>query len=246
MSVCLFLTKRFVAKLFSFGSPCLSKLLLSTVVAFLLISAAEAAGPLRTNTANPRYFFDSNGSPVYLAGSYQNPYNTLGGGAGDFSTYFDFLAQQNHNFTRLWAWEESPWTYDQNGRVSFSLQPYERTGPGSALDGGLKFDLTRFDQAYFDQLRARVMEAGERGIYVSLILFEGFSSQRKVRQVNPWLADPFQRDNNINGINADPNGNGRGEEFFSLTLPPLTALQEAFIRKIVDTLNDLDNVLYEV
>src|SRR5207244_8373184 len=82
--------------------------------------------------------------------------------------------------------------------------------------------------------------------YVSLILFEGFSSQRKVRQVNPWLADPFQRDNNVNGINADPNANGSGEEFFSLSYPSLTPLQEAFVRKVVDALNDLDNVLYEV
>src|SRR5205814_7292840 len=123
---------------------------------------------------------------------------------------------------------------------------YERTGPGLALDGGLKFDLTRFNQAYFDQLRARVIQAGQRGIYVSLILFEGFSIHRKVRQVNPWLADPFQRDNNVNGINADPNGNGSGEEFFSLSYPSLTALQQSFVRRIVDTLNDLDKVRYAV
>jgi len=246
MPKCLFHPKNFVAKLASFGSHCLSRLLLTTIVAFVLFSAAEAAGPLSVRTTNPRYFFDANGRAVYLAGSYQNPYNLLNSGPGNFSTYFDFLAQQNHNFTRLWAWEESPWIYDQNGQVTFSIQPYERTGPGLALDGGLKFDLTRFNQAYFDQLRARVIQAGQRGIYVSLILFEGFSSQRKVRQVNPWLADPFQRDNNVNGINADPNGNGSGEEFFSLSYPSLTALQEAFVRQVVDTLNDLDNVLYEV
>ena len=185
MPKCLFHPKNFVAKLSSFGSHCLSRLLLSTIVAFVLFSAAEAAGPLSVRTTNPRYFFDASGRAVYLAGSYQNPYNLLNSGPGNFSSYFDFLAQQNHNFTRLWAWEESPWTFDQNGQVTFSIQPYERIGPGLALDGGLKFDLTRFNQAYFDQLRARVIQAGQRGIYVSLILFEGFSSQRKVRQVNP-------------------------------------------------------------
>src|SRR4030095_10266109 len=52
--------------------------------------------------------------------------------------------------------------------------------------------------------------------------------------------------NNINGINGDPNRNGGGEEFFSLAFPSLLALQETFGRKVVDTLNDLDNVLYEV
>src|SRR4030095_3249226 len=115
-----------------------------------------------------------------------------------------------------------------------------------ALDGGLKFDLTRFNQAYFDQLRSRVLEAAQRGIYVSVMLFEGFSTQKKVGRVNPWLGDPLQQVNNINGINGDPNRNGSNEELFSLTYPSLLALQEAFVRKVVDSLNDLDNVLYEI
>src|SRR5206468_5606922 len=47
-------------------------------------------------------------------------------------------------------------------------------------------------------------------------------------------------------INGDPNQNGGSEAFFSLDVPSLVSLQEAFARKVVDTLNDLDNVLYEV
>ena len=229
----------------AFAFRLLLVLILSGPILLKTASPAEAAGPLRTNPANPKYFVDNLGNAVYLAGSYQNPYNLLSGSVSEITAYFDFLAQQNQNFTRLWAWEQSPWAYDQNGNVTFTLQPYERTGPGAALDGGLKFDLSRFNQAYFDQLRSRIIAAGQRGIYVSLILFEGFSTQRKVRQVDPWLADPFHGDNNVNGINADENSDGRGTEFFSLN-PSLTALQEAFVRKIVDTLEDLDNVLYEI
>jgi parallel beta-helix repeat protein len=225
------------------------RILLGLALLFLLtpsVSRVYAASSLRVNPSNPRYFFDGDGRAIYLAGSYQNPYNLLSSGSQDYSAYFDFLAQQNHNFTRVWAWEQSPWTYDQNGQVIFTQQPYERTGPGTALDGGLKFDITRFNQAYFDQLRERIVAAGQRGIYVSLILFEGFSTQRQVRQVNPWLGDPFQSENNINGIDADSNRDGRGVEFFTLDSPSVTALQEAFVRKVADTLNDLDNVLYEI
>jgi hypothetical protein len=246
MSVFLFHAKTSAPKVLKFYSQCLSKLLLSTIVSLILISPADATGPLRIDPSNPRYFFDGNGKAVYLAGSYQNPYNLLSNGTQDFLAYFDFLAQQNHNFTRVWAWEQAPWTYDQNGEMVFTQQPYQRMGPGTALDGGLKFDITRFNQAYFDQLRDRIIAAGQRGIYVSLILFEGFSTQRQVRQVNPWLGDPFQSENNINGVDADSNRDGRGAEFFSLSSPSVTALQEAFIRKVVDTLNDLDNVLYEI
>jgi Chitobiase/beta-hexosaminidase C-terminal domain/Right handed beta helix region/Family of unknown function (DUF6298)/Putative collagen-binding domain of a collagenase len=237
-----FVSTGFIARCFSRRSASL----LTIILLFLIASKAIAVGPLGISATNPRYFVDHNGTAVYLAGSYQNPYNLLTSGPTNFTDYFDFLAQQNHNFTRLWAWEESPWSYAQNGQITFSVQPYERTGPGTAPDGGLKFDLSRFNQAYFDQLRARIIEAKQRGIYVSLILFEGFSTQRKVRQVNPWLGDPFQRDNNINGVDADANGNGTGEEFFSLNSTSVITLQEAFVRKVVDTLNDLDNVLYEL
>src|SRR5215470_9508971 len=190
-----------------------------------VFTQAEAVEPLSVKTANPPYFFDSKGNTVYLSGSYLDPYNALSR-SWDFAAYLDSLQKQNQNFTRVWAGEQSP---------------YERTGPGLALDGGPKFDLTRFNPVYFDQLRSRVVQAAQRGIYVSVMLFEDFNAQKKLGRV-----DPLQQLNNINGINGDPNRDGSNEELFSLTYPSLLALQEAFLRKVVDTLNDLDNVLYEV
>ena len=79
------------------------------------------------------------------------------------------------------------------------------------------------------------------------MLFQGFSSQRKaIGGGNPWTGHPFNVSNNINGINGDPSGNDNGEEVHSLIVPAITSLQEAYVRKVVDTLNDLDNVLYEI
>ena len=57
---------------------------------------------------------------------------------------------------------------------------------------------------------------------------------------------PFNVSNHINGINGDPSGNDNGEEVHSLVVPAIISLQEAYVRKVVDTLNDLDNVLYEI
>jgi hypothetical protein len=54
-------------------------------------------------------------------------------------------------------------------------QPWPRTGPGQAKDAKPKFDLSTFDQTYFDRLRQRVAAAGRAGIYASVMLFEGFS-----------------------------------------------------------------------
>src|SRR5258705_4645611 len=241
MSRGLFRLKNYAAKLFSFGAQRLSKLLLSAIAALAVVSTAHSAGPLRVNPANPRYFFDSNGTPVYLGGTYLG-HEEIELGTRDFTNYLDFLQQQKLNFTRLWAWEQTP----SSAKNPLLTVAYERTGPGLALDGGAKFDLRRFNQNHFDQLRARVVQAGQSGVYVSVVLFQSLSVPSKKKQDNPWYANPLNRDNNINRINGDANGNGVGDEAFTLTIPAITSLQEAYIRKIVDTLNDLDNVLYEI
>jgi hypothetical protein len=45
---------------------------------------------------------------------------------------------------------------------------------------------------------------------------------------------------------ADTNQDGSGAEAYDLSIPRITAYQEEFVRKVVDTVNDLDNVLYEI
>ena len=45
---------------------------------------------------------------------------------------------------------------------------------------------------------------------------------------------------------SDLDRDGQGSEVHSLRNPAVTALQDAYVRKVVDTVNDLDNVLYEV
>ena len=49
----------------------------------------------------------------------------------------------------------------------------EKDGPGTATDGGLKFDLTKFDQSFFDRLRTRVQALNNAGIYAGVYLFTG-------------------------------------------------------------------------
>jgi Concanavalin A-like lectin/glucanases superfamily/Chitobiase/beta-hexosaminidase C-terminal domain/Family of unknown function (DUF6298)/Putative collagen-binding domain of a collagenase len=224
--------------------------LLSWVVFVIcFLSPAKAAGPLSVGSGSSRFFIDSNGKAVYLTGAHVN--NNLVDRSDkailDFTRYLDFLQEYRHNFVRLWAWEQAAWTNESSAKITFDPLPYRRTGSGRALDGRRKFDLSRFNQAYFDRLRSRVVEAGERGLYVSVMLFQGFSSQRKnIGSGNPWTGHPFNLSNNINGINGDPSGNDNGEEVHSLTVPAITSLQETYVRKVVDTLNDLDNVLYEI
>jgi len=83
------------------------------------------------------------------------------------------------------------------------------------------------------------------------MLFEGWGlshANRRVAAADGWAyrSHPFHPDNNINAIQGDVNGDGNVLEVHSLASPAITALQEAYIRKVVDTVNDLDNVLCEV
>ena len=205
--------------------------------------------PLTIHPANPRYFTDGSGKAVYLTGSHtwNNLQNNEVYPKVDFDEYLDFLQAYNHNFIRMWAWEQAAWDPWAAGMVSVAPSPYQRTGPGSALDGKPKFDLNKFNQSYFDCLRARVATAQERGIYVSVMLFQGWSVERKRQVGNPWQGHPFNRVNNINGIDGDLDNDGQGTEIHTLNVPKeITNLQESYVRKAIDTLNDLDNVLWEI
>lgn len=222
----------------------------------------KAKGPLRVHPTNPRYFTDGTKNPdgslraVYLTGSHnwdnfqrwaegEIQEGLTAGKLGRFTDYLDVLQTHQHNFVRLWvadtAW--SPITH-----AAIEPQPYVRTGPGKAADGGDKFDLDQLNQAYFDELRSRVIAARDRGMYVAVMLFNswGISRYEGTPSAVTWPYHPFSKANNINAIDGDPNGDNRGLEYHTLRIAAITKLQEAYVRKVVDTVNDLDNVLYEI
>ncbi len=215
-----------------------------------------ALGPLTVFKANPRYFTDGSGRAVYLTGSHNWDTFQIGfegttiggtlraGRPGTFAEYLDVLQKHRHNFIRLWiadtAW--SPIT-----KAPFEPQPYVRTGPGKATDGGLKFDLEKLNQAYFDELRKRVVAARERRMYVAVMLFNAGGTSRYAAPFNKtWDYHPFHKSNNVNSIDGDPNGDGQGREYHTLQIPAITRMHETYVRKVIDTVGDLDNVLYEI
>ena len=217
-----------------------------------------AVGPLAVSTANPRYLAAPDGGRagggrvVYLTGSHiwNNFHDGLGpGGAcaerpeeNDYRAYLEFLQEHGHNFIRLWRWEHfRSQAAGGNFHLCMTPQPWSRTGPGTATDGLPKFDLSRLDQAYFDRLRDRVVAAGEAGIYVAVMLFNGWALHLSPLPDN-LEGHPFHGANNINQI-----GIASMLDYQVLPLDPrVQAVQEAYIRKVVDTVHDLPNVLYEV
>ena len=217
----------------------------------------SAKGPLVVSHINPRYFAvrsgdGADGQVVFLTGSHINTNFQDGGGPGpdcaetpeknDFGGYLRFLVDHGHNFIRLWRWEHFK---SQLGGGKFHMcmspQPWPRTGLGTASDGKPKFDLSNFDSGYFERLRANVVAAGDHGIYVSVMLFEGHGLHLSAPPDNVE-GHPFHAGNNVNHI-----GIRSIVDYQVLPLDPrVQALQEAYIRQVIDTVHDLPNVLYEV
>ena len=205
--------------------------------------------PIKAHPTNPQYFIDGS-KTVYLTGAYA--YNSLQDISGDelylpnlisrsgFNAYLDFMVAQNHNFIRLWVLDQA---WDQKNGVRISPHPWARTGPGIALDGLPKFDLTQFNPDFFSRLRERVIAARDRGIYVSVMLFGGMWG---TEHAYTWVGHPFNKSNNISGINPDFNNDNLGLEVYTLQDTSVLTIQKALATKVIDTLNDLDNVIYEV
>ena len=216
---------------------------------------SSAAGPLVVSKANTRYFTiasEPDRKAVYLTGAHiwNNFHDGMGPGGecaetpetSDFDAYLSFLKEHNHNFIRLWRWEHFHSQAAGGGyHLCMTPQPWQRSGPGTAKDGKPKFNLDVFDEAYFNRLRERVMAAGEHGIYVDVMLFDGWALHLSPA---PYHVEghPFHIMNNVNGVSIKSI-----VDYQVLPLDPrVQAFQEAYIRKVVDTLHDLPNVLWEV
>ena len=210
-------------------------------------------GPLRRHPTNPRYFADDSGQAIYLTGSHtwavlQDMWLEGNTAAEHGLRRLPPMMEENgHNFLRFWSWMHPKTAGWSETPTLFDPQPFARTGPGLAQDGQPRFDLSAWNDAYFTRLRERVEQAGRRGIYVGVMLFEAWTIKQNRPSTDPWPHHPMHPANNINGITDDPVvENGRAWDLFSLNCPQLLDWQKRYVRKVVETLNDLDPVLFEI
>ena len=207
-----------------------------------------------TVSSSSGYFQDADGRALILNGS--QTWNTLQdwGTDGsiqalDFDAFTGFLTSHGHNFTLFWRVEQPkfcnlPVTEKSPPDFVVTPQPWLRTGPGKATDGELKFDLTKFDPRFFDTLRTRTEKLNKAGIYVGVYLFTG-----EFLNIFRCSTDgyAFTGANNINGVDDAYTTGIAGNGSMEMTAPNrITELQDAFADKVIDTLNDLPNVLWIV
>ena len=197
--------------------------------------------PLALHPENPHYFL-FRGQPTAIITSGEH-YGAVLNLDFDYHKYLDTLKRDGLNGTRTWsgAYCEPSAAFNIANNTLAPLRgrficPWARSDQTGYANGGNKFDLTRWDPAYFKRLNRFVSQAGNRGVIVELNLFCPFYEE------SMWEISPMNARNNINGV-----GDVSRTNVYTLDRAgALLGVQENLVRRIVTELKDFDNVYYEI
>ena len=204
---------------------------------------------------NPRYFL-FRGEPLVLVTCTEH-YGAVINRDFDYISYLDMLKNMGFRLTRIFTfYREQPGSCsgleakenlyfpelgNQNTLAPSAasyLAPWQRSSEPGCFDGGNKFDLTKWDEAYFERLKDFCLKASERGIIVEVCFFSNMYSGS---DTGPWKVCPINSINNINGI-----GDIEYYEFTGLIDKDVVSVQEELVKKVVSELKDFDNIYYEL
>lgn len=209
----------------------------------ILVSACstEQKTPLSIHPDNPHYFL-FRGKPTVFIGSTEH-YGAVMNLDFDYVKYLDELAACGMNITRTFSGVyvelQTAFGILKNTMAPAPeryITPWARSSEPGYSNGGNKFDLNKWDEAYFVRLRDFITEAGKRKIVVELDLFSC------IYDTIQWKLSPLYYSNNINNLPIVR----EWKEVLSLSHPELLAEQEKMVKKITSELKDFDNLYYEV
>lgn len=218
-----------------------ASLLLLAGLAITARPALAQSPPLALHPENPHYFV-FRGRPTILITSAEH-YGAVLNLDFDYVRYLDALQAAGMNNTRTFtgAYVEPQGAFNiaKNTLAPAAekfLAPWARSSTPGYAKGGNRFDLEKWDEAYFRRLRDFVAQAGERGIVVELNLFCPFYEELQ------WDLSPQNARNNVNDLGRVP----RTDVYTLDKNGGLLAVHEALVRRIVAELNRFDNLYYEV
>lgn len=198
-----------------------------------------ADGPIQLHPENPHYFLFK-GKTLVLITSAEH-YGAVLNLDFDYHTYLKSLAEDGMNYTRIFTG-----TYFEIDGVSFGIEnntlapKKERViTPWSMvisdLSGEVKYDLSGWNEAYFNRLKDFMNVASDYNIIVEVTLFSSIYNDAH------WNINPQNPANNINitdeitRFDAHTRNNGS-----------LLRYQVEFVRKMVRELNAFDNFFFEI
>src|SRR5882762_933902 len=212
---------------------CLSLLLCYVSMLGMLLAQA-----IQTNPVNPHYYLFK-GNPTVLITSAEH-YGAVINTAFDYVPYLDALKEHGLNYTRIYAgamFETTDKFVTGNPlgpKPRDLIVPWARSEQQGYLVGGNKFDLDRWDPAYFARLKDFLSKAAERGIVVEISFFNSQYS-------DTWPISPLYYENNIQG-----EGKCEWRDAQTMKHADLVRREEDYVRKITQEVNKFDNVILEI
>lgn len=206
----------------------------------ICISYLGNTQPISLDATNPHYFnYKGKILPLVTSGEHYGAVLNLD---FDYITYLNTLQKDGLNYTRIFsgAYVEQPGAFNitENTLAPPSqrmIVPWARTAQEGYRFGGNKFDLNKWDEAYFERLKDFVKEAGKRDIIVEVTLFSSMYTD------NGWLGSPLNAINNISHTDSV-----KRQDVHTLLGKSVNQYQLRMVQKIVQSLNSFDNVFYEI
>jgi hypothetical protein len=202
-------------------------------------SEIPASGPIQLHPDNPHYF-SYKGEPMVLITSAEH-YGALLNLDFDYKKYLQTLGAEGMNYTRIFTG-----TYFEIPGESFSIT-YNTLAPEENrvitpwaividdLSGKYRYDLSTWNEAYFERLKDLMKVAEENNVIVEVTLFSS------IYRDEHWDISPQNPVNNIN-ISHDISRH----DAQTLNNGTLLGFQEKFVKKMVQELNAFDNFFFEI
>jgi len=198
-----------------------------------------ASGPIRLHPENPHYFLYK-GQPLVLVTSAEH-YGALLNLDFDYKKYLETLGADGMNYTRIFTGTYFEIPGESFGIKNNTLAPEKNRviTPWAIviedLSGKFRYDLSTWNEPYFERLKDLLSVAATHDIIVEITLFSSIyrDAHWDISPQNP--KNNVNIDHEVNRLDAQTLNNGT-----------LLQFQESFVRKMVKELNEFDNFFFEI
>ncbi len=194
--------------------------------------------PIRIHPQNPK-LFEFRGLPLVLLTPTEH-YGAVMNRPFRYEAYLADCAEKGITLTRLFTlFRELQSSINPSSTCKPAspdyIAPFERTGPGRALDYEPKFDLDRPNAEFYDRLHGFLTLASDYDIIVEVVLLSN------TYHPSVWALNPLNAANNVNGLPEI-----HWQEYVTMRNAPMFERQAAHARKIVAETQHYDNIIYEI
>ncbi len=208
------------------------------LLAIILLAACNKPAnqpPICLHPENPNYFLYK-GKPTILVTSGEH-YGAVMNAGFNYSKYLGSLKEAGLNYTRIFVGPYSEMGSNNFGISNNTMNPADGQylTPWVQEKSTRKYDLAKWNPAFFGRLHQVVETADQLGIVAEISLFTSYYVDHQ------WSISPFNPKNNTLGMDSIP--------FRQVNTPAngkLMAIQEKYVRKIVQELNRYPNVIFEI